>query len=471
MFFKSLATFSLFSLVCGIQHLKAGTLGDLTYEITGETVTITEIAYLANGAVVIPSHIESKPVTTIGANACYSRSYVTSVTLPSSVTKIDTNAFFVCRKLATCNLPEGIQEIGDGAFQSCGSLTQVTLPSTAFRLGKNLFSECRKLQSVTLPENLTAIPDGMFSYCQNLRTLRIPPQVKSIGNSSFQYSGLKKVVLPASVNSIGASAFDSSSDLNQVVFQGGLSRIESSTFAHCSSLSQVKLPANVTYIGDSAFIGTAIPRVNLESIGTIGLQAFSGCTRLVTVSFPKKLKALDSEAFSNCGNLASAVFAGDAPQMGKQVFAASAPEFKILLSEKSRGFTLTRWKGYKTSLPAAEIHIQSSDGAILENGSDARFGGFVIGAKSQIKMFTITNVGNLPLTEISADLSGGDSADYRITLPLKTRLAPGMNTQIGLRFAPKEPGKSKSPLRISSSDTNENPFLIMLSGRGIRLLE
>ena len=46
-----------------------------------------------------------------------------------------------------------------------------------------------------------------FCWCTNLRNIQFPDGLEAIGIGCFFGSGLKEVVLPASVNKVGADAF------------------------------------------------------------------------------------------------------------------------------------------------------------------------------------------------------------------------------------------------------------------------
>lgn len=106
----------LFAFAFCIRILNAGTLGIFTYEITGKSVAITDISHLAHGNLVIPSLIEGKPVTTIGANACSARPLITSVTLPSSIKSIGDRAFNNCMLLAGATFNGNAPQMGERVF-------------------------------------------------------------------------------------------------------------------------------------------------------------------------------------------------------------------------------------------------------------------------------------------------------------------------------------------------------------------
>ena len=90
----------------------------------GKTAEVTDRSgKYYSGEVVIPSSItvEGKEytVTSIGNEAFYHCSGLTSVTIPNSVTSIGEKVFFGCSGLTSVNIPNSVTSIGNSAFWDC----------------------------------------------------------------------------------------------------------------------------------------------------------------------------------------------------------------------------------------------------------------------------------------------------------------------------------------------------------------
>ena len=102
-----------------------------------------------------------------------------------------------------------------------------------------------------------------FSTASLAFTLNIIPSfnLATIGASCFKDSGLNSIVIPNSVTSLGASAFESSSSngpLTSVVFSTNASftTIPTNCFKNSGYFNHVTIPPNVTTINTGAFIGS-----------------------------------------------------------------------------------------------------------------------------------------------------------------------------------------------------------------------
>ena len=137
-----------------------------------------------SGEVVIPSSItvEGKEYTvkSIGNEAFYKCSGLTSVDIPNSVTSIGDYAFGGYTGLTSINIPNSVTSIGDCALFGCSGLKDVIIVN-------NMFVHLPETYSghYSIPENISQIIGGAFYNCKGLTSVTIPNSVTSIGTEAF----------------------------------------------------------------------------------------------------------------------------------------------------------------------------------------------------------------------------------------------------------------------------------------------
>ena len=154
-------------------------------------------------------------VTSIGKNAFYKCSELTTISLPNSITSIGEGAFSGSG-LTTLTIPNSVTSIGGYAFYHSG-LTTLTIPNSVTSIGAYAFNRCEALESITLPNSITTIGEGTFFGCSSLINMRIPSSVTSIGQIAFRdCTNMTSIFIPNSVISIGQYAFQDCSSLLSV---------------------------------------------------------------------------------------------------------------------------------------------------------------------------------------------------------------------------------------------------------------
>ena len=224
----------LLALVAATASAQDFVVDGICYNILSEddrTVEVTESPYDYAGNIVIPAEVtydgNTYSVTTIGENAFYRCSALTSVSMPE-ITKIGYRAFFCCDVLASVEMP-AVTMIDEEAFYDCSALASVSMPAVR-TIGDEAFYDCSALTSVSMPM-VKMISGGAFYGCNALTSVSMPA-VTTIGNGAFHFCDALISVSMPSVTTIGEKAF-----------------------RHCDVLVSVDIPASVTTIGSDAFDG------------------------------------------------------------------------------------------------------------------------------------------------------------------------------------------------------------------------
>lgn len=325
-------------------------------DLSGFTSLTTIGADAFNGNVKIQTVILPDSLERIEARA-FKESSVTSVDF-SRCTKLEyiaPEAFANCIQLATLifnDFADGIKKdtntlkIQEKAFSGCTALVNVTLPKNLSELGSSVFESCANLVSVTFitNEQLNEKVEGSADLKYETDNL-----VKIIGDNAFMdCKKLTTVTLPYIITSIGKAAFKNCVELTAFTTMEGakdtrLASIGSEAFFGCVKLRNVdnKTTEKVNNVGKSAFENcVALVNIDLSSLGifsdsvfknainlesvkmplsiSVGKSAFENCGKLVNVT--ATINRADANAFINCVNIRSIVFASNIKEIGAHAF-------------------------------------------------------------------------------------------------------------------------------------------------------
>ena len=227
-----------------------------------KTVTITKYTG-TESTVILPSTINSWPVTKIGEDAFQDNTTITSVTIPANVTEIGSNAFAGCTNLTSVNY-EG--DWSNLTIQSGNSAVEDAANAQLFDFAFTPDNTAVIVRykgtaaDVTIPSHYKGKPVTMIDHAafhdSSVTSVTIPDSVTSILDYAFAFcSQLTNISIPNSVTFIGFSAFNSCTSLKSITLPSSLSTIQSFAFYNCGNLETIRIPVSVTFIGNYAFAG------------------------------------------------------------------------------------------------------------------------------------------------------------------------------------------------------------------------
>lgn len=236
-------------------------IGDLYYNLNAGSYT-AEVTYKSYSSknnynynwnidtAIIPESVNYRgndyTVIGIGENAFLWCRFLTSISLPSTITFIGDNCFWHCTNLVNIIIPDNVTKIGEYAFSDCERLTSISIPKGVTFIGGFCFHNCTNLSSITIPDNITYINNFTFYNCRSLTTINIPSSVTTIGEYAFSNCvSLSDVDFPYGVVEIEGGAFKGCKDLISITIPSTIQSVEYEAFANCENLREVNYLSGV----------------------------------------------------------------------------------------------------------------------------------------------------------------------------------------------------------------------------------
>ncbi|WP_165253408.1 leucine-rich repeat domain-containing protein, partial [Adlercreutzia sp. ZJ304] len=230
-----------------------------------------------------------------------------------AVTTIANNAF-ENSGITGVNLPQGLKTIGDEAFYGCSGLTSITFPNTLVEIGSSAFQDT-KFTSISLPSSLRTIKGYAFTSVPIAGELSIPEGVENIGSSVFGNNvDITKLTIPSTATNLAIDVAYGLSGATEILVASGnpnYTSVDGALFTKdmttlmrypaSNPRTEYEIPYGVKTLAKGAFAGMK----NLEnivipnSVETLGNALFHYSSKLKTVRMSSSVKNVDSKIFSD----------------------------------------------------------------------------------------------------------------------------------------------------------------------------
>lgn len=283
-------------------------------------------------------------VTTVGDNAFQNCTALTYANVNNKTVGI--NMFNGCSSLASFSIADDATTIGHSSFRGCSALETLELPDTITSLGHDAL-RLTGIKNFRVPSGISNLAYQMFYQTPALESLDFN-SLTSIGADCFNgCTGLTSLTFPDTLTTLGQRAFQGCTNVTYVKGGTGLASIQASALRNMSSCTVFDFSACAavpTLANVSAFEGTPstkwiyIPydlastwlsasnwssstnQIN-ASLGyryayadgttTIAASAWANDAHLFEVTIPSSVTSIGADAFSGCTRLKSITFTGN----------------------------------------------------------------------------------------------------------------------------------------------------------------
>lgn len=267
--------------------------------------------------------VKVKKGVEIIGEGAFDSTQVRHINLPNTIRILEPNALLRAHYLESVNLPNSIIMIDNYAFQHCGVLD-------------------KGLKKIVLPRHLHTLGENAFYGCEKLERLTVRGDFmwkqSWMDNNPFYYTKRLSVIKNSNPNfmvkdgmlmsSDGKILFRCVNDNKKIVINDGIEIIAQGAFCGRDRMEEIILPASLKTICKDAFRGCDnIDNIELpEGVLSIGNESFSFCQNLKTMTLPASLNKIGYCAFEHSYHLKNIIYPKDKEEDFKEVFIGATEE-------------------------------------------------------------------------------------------------------------------------------------------------
>ena len=223
-------------------------------------------------------------------------SNVKQVIIGNGVTTIGSSAFSGCSSLTSVTIPNGVTTIGEYAFRDCSSLTSVTIGNHVTRIANNAFYKT----SISKVIWLTNTPPGGYSYVKGFIHYVPNTSYRELSNTKV-YPSLNSIFEVGGIKYVPVSLSERTCDAIDCIYTGDAYEVNIDKKVNYKGFDITVREIN-PYTGYKCH---KITKANININGSIGHNAFSGCSSLKSTRIHKDVKELKDHVFYGCGALST----------------------------------------------------------------------------------------------------------------------------------------------------------------------
>ena len=307
--------------VCSVCN-KTASVG-LEYELNeNDAYTVVGLGTCTDNQIIIPTHYNGKPVTTIGRRAFYGATGIYAISCQLELERIEGYAFEECVDLTSVYILSNVKSLLDGVFSGCTKLDSLTFNSAVDYISSSFYG-CELLRKVNflgdvnewaqiyfysnptvysrdlyingnlltdlvLDDSTTEISMNAFCYLKSLKTVKLPENLKKVGHGTF-YSNCPNLELNEYDNALYLG-----NDTNKYLML---------VKAKDDSISSCKIHPDTKIIGSFAFYRCyGLTSIELpDGLLFIGMDSFADCVKITNLVIPESVEYIDNYAFSDTG--------------------------------------------------------------------------------------------------------------------------------------------------------------------------
>lgn len=212
-----------------------------------------------DGALVIPSKYNGKEVTAVVENQNKTAISADLIVLGYGIKTYSANA--ISYRNCSIIFPETIEQITEyNSDYRSEEYYHIYNNAYYYATGSHMFGVLVDVDTSNELANTTCTvhPQTKVISCAAFNgavfdTVILPEGLLSIGINAFEYSGIKSITIPSTVNNIGYQAFVACDSLETVIISDGVKEISEGMFRGCTALQTVIVPSSITKFGEDPF--------------------------------------------------------------------------------------------------------------------------------------------------------------------------------------------------------------------------